>query len=81
MKRDWNTIKCLLSKTEALAARATLTYSIDDDSEAVVGNAVLLVREGYIRGDLNGDIAVILDTLTMRGHDLLEKLRAQNGVR
>ena len=79
MKRDWNMIKCLLSKTEKLAPRDSLTYATGDDSDSVVGHAALLVKEGYIEGSTPNPEEAVLLSLTMKGHDLIAKLRAQNG--
>ena len=47
MKRDWQTIKSILCKTERLTNRATLDYDESCD-EVKHYHAQMLAREGYV---------------------------------
>ena len=77
MKRDWQTIKSILCKTERLTHRETLDYDETCD-EVKHYHAQLLAREGYITTADRTPHDIAIDDLTMKGHDLLTKLRAKN---
>ena len=78
MKRDWTIIRTILCDVEKLPVHKFQPYSQDEDGDDVTGHALMLTREGYIVGE-DTLVSVKADSLTMRGHDLLARLRNRNG--
>ncbi len=76
MKRDWDKIRCILKKVEALPINELLTYDYGDVKDSMLGHAQMLAREGYLVAESNPRF-VKIEALTMKGHDLLEELRSR----
>ena len=79
MKRDWNTIHCILTKVEGLGHRETLYYE-QVAHPVKFYHARLLVRDGYVVAVDSSPDDIELDDLTMKGHDELKRLRHSGGV-
>ena len=79
MKRDLDKIKCILLKTEAIGALETTEIFWEENNEAPFYHAMMLLEEGYLVGDYaNSGRCVQIKRMTMKGHDLLERLRNNN---
>lgn len=88
MKRDWDVIRDILVKVEALSDedRLVFTYGGDADADAVeklrAHHAALLLESGYLTGskfqylDRTWPI-VSMPNLTWAGHDLLDTIRSK----
>ena len=74
MKRDWAKIKGVLKQVEAQETLDRVKDHFSED-ERYSDHVVLLAREGYLVTVESSDREIVVDALTMKGHDLLEQLR------
>lgn len=84
MKRDWDLIRSILEKTEAIPSNGALNtkQGWPDDPVSAFEHIALLEEAGYVKaavvrfmdGGPGGE--AILRRLTSSGHDLLDKIRS-----
>ena len=84
MKRDWDVIRDILIEVEALGSTRfeTIQYGPACESDDVQKDThgILLWKGGFIEGtdaSLQGGNAVLAESLTWAGHDLLETIRSR----
>ncbi len=75
MKRSWAVMRCVLETAEALELGKTALHFAGDD-EAFFYHAQLLCAEDYLVCNWSEQSeSVTIKNMTMRGHDLLDRLR------
>ena len=78
MKRDWGAIQCVLETAEQLDLNEPSEHWITEKTKSFFYHAKLLCAEGYLLCDWsekgNG---LTIRRMTMKGHDLLDKLRGE----
>lgn len=85
MKRNWDVIRKILLKVEALPDEHSMVTSSDFEADAIDNeNAVyhmdLLIQAGLIRGECHKVTApahCLLYSLTWDGHEFLDKIRRE----
>jgi len=85
MQRDWDVIRKILLKVEALPTEASkLTSdefaSVGIDAEAAVYHMRMLIESGLIVGECNSGERTIFcyaRRLTWEGHEILDKIRRE----
>ena len=75
MKRSWAAVTKVLETAEALGLKETSEHW-DSENESFFYHAKLLCAEGYLVCNWHEDNAMlIIERMTMKGHDLLDRLR------
>lgn len=82
MERNWDIIRLLLMQIEKSSPEIESNLSKYDE-ENIKYNAKLLIESGYMEGKLiktlgqyeSGVATVMMQNLTMEGHDLLDSMR------
>ena len=76
MKRSWATMARVLETAEALDLDETSEHWVKQD-KSFIYHARLLCTEGYLCCDQSdeGSSIVTIRRMTMKGHDLLDRLR------
>lgn len=74
MKRDWETVKCVLAQVEKQPHGSWVYYKLGEETQLFM-HAVLLADDNCLRVAEQTDTKIAIIRLTMRGHDLLDRLR------
>ena len=74
MKRDWERIKEVLTDVEALELHRAQEY-VSSRTKCCSIHARLLSRNGYLLVRNQTARNLLIEDLTLRGHDLLDRLR------